>query len=116
MVRTIPSHLGTNLGSGTPGEPVLFGQLSNQPLLTLPPEAKLSKVSIPPTMLTMEGSWFWLLFWALFGLWLLLTWFLSLLLKELISQVTFELDGFLEIVGIWREHRWSWVVASQLLR
>jgi hypothetical protein len=35
--------------------PVLVGQLSSQPLLTLPPEAKLSKVPIPPTMLTMEG-------------------------------------------------------------
>jgi hypothetical protein len=31
----------------------------------LPPEAKLGKVPIPPTMLTMEGFRFWLLFWIL---------------------------------------------------
>jgi hypothetical protein len=50
--------------------PVLVGQFSSQPLLMLPPEAKLSKVPIPPTMLTMVGFrfclWFW--FWVLFGL------------------------------------------------
>jgi hypothetical protein len=60
MVHTIPSPLDTNLGSGTPREgvvPVLVGQLSSQPLLTLPPEAKLSKVPTRPTMLTMEGFW-----------------------------------------------------------
>jgi hypothetical protein len=74
----------------------------------LPPEAKLSKVPIPSTMLTMEGFQFWLWFGALFGLWLLLTQFLSLLPKELIPQVTVELDGFLEVVGLWRKHRWSW--------
>jgi hypothetical protein len=33
---------------------VLVGQLSSQPLLTLPPEAKLIKVRIPPTVLTIE--------------------------------------------------------------
>jgi hypothetical protein len=88
--------------------PVLVGQLSRQPLLTLPPEAKLSKVSIPPTMLTMEGFRFWLWFWVLFGLWLLLTQFLTLLSKELIPQVTLELDGFLEVVDLWRKHGWSW--------
>jgi hypothetical protein len=38
----------------------------------------------------------------------LLTRFLSLLTKELIPQVTLELDGFLEVVGLWRKHRWSW--------
>jgi hypothetical protein len=88
--------------------PVLVGQLSRQPLLTLPPEAKLSKVSIPPTMLTMEGFRFWLWFWVLFGLWLLLTQFLTLLSKELIPQVTLELDGFLEVVDLSRKHGWSW--------
>jgi hypothetical protein len=41
-------------------------------------------VPIPPTMLTMEGFQFWLWFWVLFGLWLLLTRFLTLLAKELI--------------------------------
>jgi hypothetical protein len=87
--------------------PVLVGQLSSQPLLTLPPEAKLSKVPIPPTMLTMEGFRFWLWFWVLFGLWFLLTRFLTLLPKELISQVTLELDGFLEVVSLWRKHGWS---------
>jgi hypothetical protein len=90
---------------------VLVGQLSSQPLLTLPLEAKLSKVPIPPTMLTMEGFRFW--FWVLFGIWLLLTRFLltrllSLLPKELIPQDTLELDGFLEVVGLWRKHEWSW--------
>jgi hypothetical protein len=74
----------------------------------LPPEAKLSEVPIPPTMLTMEGFRFWLWFWVLFGLWVLFTRFLSLLPKELIPQVTLELDGFLEVVGLCREHRWSW--------
>jgi hypothetical protein len=93
--------------------PVLVGQLSSQPLLTLPPESKLSKVPIPLTMLTMEGFQFWLWFWVLFGLWFLLTQFLltqilSLLPKELIPQVTLELDGFLEVVGLWRKHGWSW--------
>jgi hypothetical protein len=88
--------------------PVLVGQLSSQALLTLPPEAKLSKVPIPPTMLTMEGFRFCLWFWVLFGLYLLLTQFLFLLPKELIPQDTLELDGFLEVVGLWRKHRWSW--------
>jgi hypothetical protein len=87
--------------------PVLVGQLSSQPLLTLPPEAKLSKVPIPPAMLAMEGFRFWLWFWVLFGLWFLLTRFLSLLPKELIPQDTLELDGFLEVVGLWRKHGWS---------
>jgi hypothetical protein len=45
--------------------PVLVGQLSSQPLLTIPSEEKLSKVPIPPIMLTMEGFRFWLWFWAL---------------------------------------------------
>jgi hypothetical protein len=30
--------------------------------------------------------------------------FLSLLPEELIAQVTLELDGFLEVVGMWRKH------------
>jgi hypothetical protein len=69
----------------------------------LPPEAKLRKVPIPPTMLTMEGFRFWLWFWVLFGrrfllTRFLLTRFLSLLPKELIPQETIELDGFLEVV------------------
>jgi hypothetical protein len=55
-------------------------------------------------MLTIEGFRFWLWFWVLFGLWILLTRFLSLLPKELIPQDTLELDGFLEIVGLWRKH------------
>jgi hypothetical protein len=88
--------------------PVLVGHLPIQPLLTLPPEAKLSKVPLPPIMVTMEGFWFRLRFWALFGLWLLLTWFLSLLSKELIPHVTLELDGALEVVGMWRKHGWRW--------
>jgi hypothetical protein len=83
---------------------VLVGHLSTQPLLTLSLEAKLSKVPIPPTMLTIEGFWFWLWFWALFGLWLFLTRFLSLLPKKLIPQVTLELDGFLDVISMWRKH------------
>jgi hypothetical protein len=64
-------------------------------------------------MLTMEVFWFWLWFWVFFGLWLLLTQFLltrflSLLPKELIPQDILELDGFLEVVGLWRKHGWSW--------
>jgi hypothetical protein len=64
-------------------------------------------------MLTMEGYRFWLWFRALFGLWFLLTRFiltpfLSLLSKELIPQVTLELDGFLEVADLWRKHGWSW--------
>jgi hypothetical protein len=74
----------------------------------LPLEAKLSKVPIPPTMLIMEGFWFWIWFWALFGLCLLLTRFLSLLPKELIPQVTLELDGFLEVIDMRKKHGWSW--------
>jgi hypothetical protein len=93
--------------------PVLVGQLSSQPFLTLPLEAKHNKVPSPPTMLTMEVFWFWLWFWVFFGLWLLLTQFLltrflSLLPKELIPQDILELDGFLEVVGLWRKHGWSW--------
>jgi hypothetical protein len=87
---------------------VLVGQLSSQPLLTLPTEAKLSKVPISPTMLTIEGFQFWLWFWVFFGLWFLPTRFLSLLPKELIPQDTLELYGFLEVVGLWRKHGWSW--------
>jgi hypothetical protein len=82
----------------------------------LPREAEFSKVPIPPTMLTMEGFQFWLWFWVLFGLWFLLSRFLSLLHKELIPQDTLELDGFLEVVGLWRKHGWSWVVSSRFLR
>jgi hypothetical protein len=63
---------------------------------------------IPPTMLTIEGDWFWLCLWALFGLRLLLTRFLSLLPKELVPQVTLELDEFLEAVGLWRKHGRIW--------
>jgi hypothetical protein len=37
-----------------------------------------------------------------------LTQFLSLLPKELIPHGTLELDGFLEVVGLWRKHGWSW--------
>jgi hypothetical protein len=80
--------------------PVLVGQISSQSLLTHPPEAKLSKVPNPPTMLTMEWDGFWLWLWVLSGLRLLLTRFLSLLPKELVPQVTFELDGFLEVVDL----------------
>jgi hypothetical protein len=68
----------------------------------LPPEAKLSKVTILPTMVTMEWDGFWLWFWVPSGLRLLLTRFLSILPKELVPQVTLELDGFLEVVGLWR--------------
>jgi hypothetical protein len=93
--------------------PVLVGQLSSQPLLTLLPEAKLSEMPIPSTTLTMEGFRFWLWLWVLFGLWLLLTHFLltgflSLLPKEFIPKGTLELDGFLEGVGLWRKHGWIW--------
>jgi hypothetical protein len=87
---------------------VLVGQFSRQPLLKLPPEAELCKVPIPSTMLTMEGFRFWLWFWVLFGLRFLLTWFLSFLPKELIPQYTLELDRFLEVVGLWMKHGWSW--------
>jgi hypothetical protein len=48
----------------------------------------------------MEGFRFWLWLWALFGLLLLLTRFLSHLPKELIPQVTLEFDGFPEVVSI----------------
>jgi hypothetical protein len=77
--------------------PVLVGQLSSKPLLTLPPKAKLNKVPIPPTMLTMKGFWFWLQFWVLFGLWLLITRFLSFLPKELIPKTLLNLMGFYEL-------------------
>jgi hypothetical protein len=101
--------------------PDLVGQLSSQSLLTLPPEAKLSKVPIPPTMLTMEGFRFWVWFWVLFGLWFLLTQFLlarflSLLPKELIPQVTLELDGFPEVVFFGGNMGGAGVVSSRFLR
>jgi hypothetical protein len=63
-------------------------------------------------MLTMEGFWFWLWFWALYGLWLLLTRFLSFIPKELIPQVILELDGFLEVIGLWRKYGGAGVVSS----
>jgi hypothetical protein len=59
-------------------------------------------------MLTTERFRFLLWFWVLFGLWFLLTRFISLLPKELISQNTLELDRFLEVVDLWRKHGWSW--------
>jgi hypothetical protein len=82
----------------------------------LPPEAKLSSVPIPPTMLTMDGFRFWLWFWVLFGLWFLLTWFFSLLIKELIPQDTLELVGFLEAVGFGGNTGGAGVVSSRFLR
>jgi hypothetical protein len=33
---------------------------------------------------------------------------ISRLPEELISQVTLELDGFLEVIGMWSKHGWSW--------
>jgi hypothetical protein len=59
-------------------------------------------------MLTMEGFWFWLWFWVLSRLRFFLTRFLSHLPKELVPQVILELDGFLEVVGLWWKDRWSW--------
>jgi hypothetical protein len=56
-------------------------------------------------MITMEWDGFWLWLSVLLGLRLILTRFLSLLPKELIPQVTLELYGFLEVVGLWRKHR-----------
>jgi hypothetical protein len=90
--------------------PVLVCHIPSKHILTLPPKAKLSKVPIPPIMLTMEGFWLWLWFWfwTLFQLWFFFTWLLSLSPRELIPQVTLELDGFLEVIGIWRKHGWSW--------
>jgi hypothetical protein len=61
-------------------------------------------------MVTMEWDrlWLWLWFWVLFGMWLLLTRFLYLLPKDPIPNVTLEIDGFLEVVGLWRKHGRIW--------
>jgi hypothetical protein len=40
--------------------------------------------------------------------WFLLTWILTLFANEHFSQSSHELDGFLEIIGLWGKHRWSW--------
>jgi hypothetical protein len=96
--------------------PVLVSQLSSQPLLMLPPKAKLSKVPIPPTMLTMEGFRFWLWFWVLFGLCLLLTRFLSLLPKELIPKTLLYLMGFWKLSVCGGNTGGAGVVSSRFLR
>jgi hypothetical protein len=38
----------------------------------------------------------------------LFTQLLTLFPKELFSRSAHELDRFLEIVGLWRKHGWSW--------
>jgi hypothetical protein len=101
--------------------PILVRQLSIQPFLTLPLEAKLSKVPIPPTMLTMEGFRFWLSFWVLFGLWFLLTQFLltrflSLLPKELIPMSFLNLMGFWKLSVCGGNTGGAGVVSSRLLK
>jgi hypothetical protein len=39
---------------------------------------------------------------------LLVSWFFSLLPKELVPQVTLELGHFLEVIGLWRKHGRIW--------
>jgi hypothetical protein len=83
---------------------VLVSPLLTQLLLTLPLEAKLTLVTISPTIVTMKSHEFrfrlglGLLTWFLF--WFLLTRFFSLLPNELIPQVTLELMGF------WKSFVW----------
>jgi hypothetical protein len=93
-------------------------------LLTPPLEAKLTLVTISPTIVTMKPHelrfgmelfiWFlstrllnqFLLTWLLN--WFLFTWLLTLFPKKHFSRSAHELDGFLEIVGLWGKHGWSW--------
>jgi hypothetical protein len=77
---------------------VLVSPLLSQPLLTLPLEAKLTLVTICPTIVTMKLNGFWFrlgldLFTRLL-FWFLLTRILTLLPNELDPQLTLELDGF----------------------
>jgi hypothetical protein len=67
-------------------------------------------------MLTMEGFWFWLWFWALFGLWLLLTQFLSLLPKELIPKSLLNLMDFWKSSVCGENTSGVGVVSSRFLR
>jgi hypothetical protein len=87
---------------------VLVSPFLSQPLLTLPLEAKLTLVTISTTIPTMEPNGFWFrlvlrLFTRLL-FWFLLTRLLTLLPNELVSQVTLELDGFLEIICWMRKY------------
>jgi hypothetical protein len=65
--------------------------------LSLPLEAKLLLMTIPPIILTMEADRSWLRL----GLGLL-----SLLLPNHITQSSHKLDRFLEIVCLRRKHWW----------
>jgi hypothetical protein len=96
---------------------VLVIPLLRHSLFTLPLEAKLTLVTISSTIVTMKphelrfrlgmGLLTWFLLTRLLNRFFL-TWLLTLLPKEHIPQITLELDGFLEVVGLWRKHDWSW--------
>jgi hypothetical protein len=87
--------------------PIPVCRLLSHSLLLLPLEAKIIHVTIPTTILTMGPDWFWLrlrlglLTWLLF--WFLLTWFLSLVPKELNIHATPQFDGFLKIICLGEE-------------
>jgi hypothetical protein len=112
---------------------VLVSPLLRRSLLTPPLEAKLIFVAISPTIATMKlyglrsrlgielFIWFlstrllnrFLLTWILNRF--LLTWLLTLFLEEHFSRSAHELDGFLEIVGLWRNMGGAGVVSSRFL-
>jgi hypothetical protein len=102
---------------------LLVSSLLRHSLLTLPLEAKLTLVTISPTLVTMKphelrfslglGLLTWFLSTRLLNRFLLtrflnrflLTRLLTLFPKEHIPQSAHELDRLLEIVGLWRKHR-----------
>jgi hypothetical protein len=104
--------------------PILFSPLLSHSLLTLPLEAKLTLVTISPTIVTMKlyelrfRLWLGLLTWFLSTRLLnrfLLTWLLNLFPKERIPQSALKLDGLLEIIFGLREYGRIWVVSNLFL-
>jgi hypothetical protein len=98
--------------------PILVSPLHLHSLLSLPLEAKLILATISPTIATMKlyghrfrlgmGLFIWFLSTQHLNRFLL-TWLLNRFSSLVFSlSFTLELDGFLEVVGLWRKHGWSW--------
>jgi hypothetical protein len=96
---------------------VLVSPLLRHSLLSLPLEAKLILMAISPTIATMKphklgfrlglGLLTWFLSTRLFTR-LLLTYLLTFFPKEHFPGSAHKLDRLLEIICLWRKHRWSW--------
>jgi hypothetical protein len=97
---------------------ILVSPLFRHSHLTLPLEAKLTLVTISPTIVTMKprelrfrpglGLLTWFLSTRLLNRFLL-TQLLTLFPKEHISQGALELDRLLEIICGVREYGWIWI-------